>query len=111
MISSSERNPIVKDSVFVFYGNNDQGPISIDEKEISYFNFEVLKQNFKAFIDELTSNDLKASSWDDLLGFDPKAEANDQPNKDSNPCPDDMTLADAQKIAQDYVNCKMTGKV
>lgn len=74
LISSSERNPIVKNSLFVFYGNNTQEPISIDKNEVSYFNFYVLKQNFKAFIEELSKNELKESSWNILLGFEPRLE-------------------------------------
>jgi len=70
MISSSERNPIVKDAIFVFYGNNSQEKIEITTDEVSYFNFYVLEQNFKAFINELTSNDLQDNSWNALLGFD-----------------------------------------
>jgi hypothetical protein len=75
MISSSERNELVKDSVFVFYGNNSQEKLDISEKEVSYFNFYVLHENFKAFHKELSqSRSIEDSSWQTLLGIDPKLE-------------------------------------
>lgn len=72
----------------------------------------ILFENLGEFLSATKSKVLIAKQDIEILfAIDPKAEANDQPFKDSNPCLNELTLADAKKIAQDYVNCKMTGKV
>lgn len=70
----------------------------------------ILIENLGDFLSATKSKTLIAKQDIEILfAIDPTAELNDQPFKHSSP--DDMTLSDAQKRAQDYVNSLMNIKV
>lgn len=69
-------------------------------------------ENIDSFLNHIKDKtELIKEDLEILYAIDPKAEANDLPFKRSDPFIEVPILIDAQKIAQDYVNCKMTGKV
>lgn len=93
MSSESKRNPLLENSIFIFYGNNPQEALKISEKEISYYNFYTLEENFDEFYDELSKSGLINSVWDTLLGYDPQLEKLLEPFQNLSPFEVNLPIA------------------